>query len=165
LSKKKRKKTPSRPRHAPVTNRRGFPGKWVVLGLAVLVIAAGTILYIFQSTDTRQTKTSPPGESRTENVAPSAEIDKFNNLIGRWRRVDGGYMIDIRRIDANGQMSAAYYNPKSIHVSRAAAALNDGAVSVFIELKDVGYPGSAYTLMYYPEQDILSGVYFQAVVK
>jgi hypothetical protein len=136
-----------------------------VLGLAVLVIAAGTILYIFQSTDTRQTKTSPPGESRTENVAPSAEIDKFNNLIGRWRRVDGGYMIDIRRIDANGQMSAAYYNPKSIHVSRAAAALNDGAVSVFIELKDVGYPGSAYTLMYYPEQDILSGVYFQAVVK
>jgi hypothetical protein len=165
LSKKKTKKTQSRPRHAPATNRRGLPGKWVVLCLAVLVIAAGTILYIFQSTDTRQTKTSPPGESRTENVAPSAEIDKFNDLIGRWRRVDGGYMIDIRRIDANGQMSAAYYNPKSIHVSRAAASLNDGAVSVFIELKDVGYPGSAYTLMYYPEQDILSGVYFQAVVK
>jgi hypothetical protein len=43
--------------------------------------------------------------------------------------------------------------------------LNDGAVSVFIELKDVGYPGSAYTLVYSPEQDILSGVYFQAVVK
>ena len=164
MSKKKRKKPPSRPRRAPATNRRGLPGKLVVPGLAALVIAAGTILYIFQSTDTRQTKTSSPGESRTENVAPSAEIDKFNNLIGRWRRVDGGYMIDIRRIDANGQMSAAYYNPKSIHVSRAAASLNDGAVSVFIELQDVGYPGSAYTLMYYPEQDILSGVYFQAVV-
>ena len=165
MSKKKRKKPPSRPRHSPATNRRSLPGKWVVIGLAVLVIAAGTILYIFQSTDTRKTKASPPGESRTENVAPSPEIDKFNNLIGRWRRVDGGYVIDIRRIDTNGQMSAAYYNPKSIHVSRAAASLNDGTISVFIELKDVGYPGSAYTLMYSPEQDILSGVYFQAVVQ
>lgn len=110
-------------------------------------------------------KASPPGESRTENVAPSAEIGKFNNIIGRWRRVDGGYIIDIRRIDTNGQMDAAYYNPKSINVSRTAASLNDETVSVFIELNDVGYPGSAYTLAYHPQQDILSGVYFQAAVK
>jgi len=89
----------------------------VVFCLAVLILAAGTILYIYQSTDTRQSKAQPSGESRPENVAPSRENDKFNNLIGRWQRVDGSYIIDIRRIDANGQMSAAYYNPKSIHVS------------------------------------------------
>ena len=61
-------------------------------------------------------------------------------------------------------MDAAYYNPKSIHVSRAAASLNDGTVAVFIELKDVGYPGSTYTLVYRLQQDILSGFYFQAAV-
>ena len=165
MSKKKRKKPSPRHTHAPATNRRGLPGKWVVFCLAVLVLAAGTILYIYQSIDTGQSKAPPSGESRPENVAPSRENDKFNNLIGRWQRVDGGYIIDIRRIDANGQMSAAYYNPKSIHVSRAVASLNDGAIMVFIELKDVGYPGSAYTLTYNPQQDVLTGVYFQAVVK
>ena len=91
---------------------------------------------------------------------PTLMADQFRNLIGRWRRVDGRYIIDIRRIGANGQMDATYYNPKSIHVSRAEVSLNDGELSIFIELKDVGYPGSAYTLSYHPRQDILSGVYF-----
>jgi hypothetical protein len=35
---------------------------------------------------------------------------------------------------------------------------------VFIELRDVNYPGSAYTLDYNPTTDKLMGVYFQAAL-
>ena len=34
---------------------------------------------------------------------------------------------------------------------------------MFIELRDVNYPGSTYTLTYDPATDQLSGNYFQAV--
>ena len=48
---------------------------------------------------------------------------------------------------------------------QAEASLKKGAPYIFIELQDVGYPGSTYTLMYHPQQDILAGFYFQAAVK
>ena len=43
----------------------------------------------------------------------------FHKLIGRWLRPDGGYVIDIRKIHADGKMDAGYYNPQPINVSRA----------------------------------------------
>lgn len=36
-------------------------------------------------------------------------------------------------------------------------------IKVEVKLRDVGYPGSAYTLVYVPEKDVLLGSYFQAV--
>ena len=69
------------------------------------------------------------------------------------------------RIRGYEPMDAVYYNPKSIHISRAEASLKKGAQHIFIELQDVGYPGSTYTLMYRPQQDILAGFYFQAAMK
>ena len=130
-----------------------------------LAIAAGIFLYYLQYADSRQATATTSGESSSKKAMPALKADQFGNLIGRWRRADGGYIIDIRRIDANGQMDAAYYNPKSIHVSRGEASLKEGAQYIFIELQDVGYPGSTYTLMYRPQQDILAGFYFQATVK
>ena len=130
-----------------------------------LAIAAGIFLYYSQYADSRQATATTSGESSSEKVELPLKDDQFRNLIGRWRRVDGGYIIDIRRIGANGQMDAAYYNPKSIHISRAEASLKKEAQYIFIELQDVGYPGSTYTLMYRPQQDILAGFYFQAAVK
>ena len=38
-------------------------------------------------------------------------------------------------------------------------------MKVFIELRDVNYPGSTYTLTYDPASDQLKGVYYQAVEK
>jgi len=32
-----------------------------------------------------------------------------------------------------------------------------------VELRDVNYPGSTYTLNYLPDRDILAGDYYQAV--
>jgi len=37
-------------------------------------------------------------------------------------------------------------------------------MQVFIELRDTGYPGSTYTLIYNLQQDMLTGIYYQAAV-
>jgi hypothetical protein len=90
-------------------------------------------------------------------------LQAFQTLQGRWQRTDGGYIIDIRSVDATGKMRAAYYNPRPINVAKAEASLDGGQVKVFLELRDVNYPGSTYTLTYDPAGDRLAGIYFQAV--
>lgn len=83
-------------------------------------------------------------------------------LIAQWQRADGNYLVDIKQIDKNGTLSAAYYNPKSINVSRAMFMIKNGLLKIFIELNDTGYPGSTYTLTYVSKNDTLVGEYFHA---
>jgi len=85
-------------------------------------------------------------------------------LKGRWRRPDGGYVIEINDVEATGKVDAAYFNPNPIHVSKAEATREGGATKVFVELRDAGYPGSTYSLTYDPQNDQLRGVYFQAAM-
>lgn len=89
----------------------------------------------------------------------------FAALKGRWVRPDGGYVIDIRSVSANGQMQAAYFNPNPINVSQAEARRSGAAVTVFIELRGPGYPGSTYSLIHDPKSDELKGIYHQAVLQ
>jgi hypothetical protein len=86
----------------------------------------------------------------------------FMTLKGRWFRTDGGYVVEIKSVDPGGQMQAAYYNPNPINVSRAEAARSGAAVTVFIELRAPGYPGSTYTLIHDPKSDELKGIYHHA---
>ena len=86
----------------------------------------------------------------------------FATLQGRWVRTDGGYVIEIKSVDAGGRIQAAYYNPNPINVSRAEAARSGAAVTVFIELRGSGYPGSTYTLIHDPKSDELKGIYHHA---
>jgi hypothetical protein len=37
----------------------------------------------------------------------------YRPLVGRWQRTDGGYVIDIRRVEPDGAMEANYYNPST----------------------------------------------------
>jgi len=92
--------------------------------------------------------------------AGKSELDAVK---GRWVRPDGGYLLEIREVEPDGRLAAGYFNPRPIHVEKAEAFLKEGRCEVFIELRDVNYPGSTYRLVYDPEKDILSGVYFQAV--
>jgi hypothetical protein len=89
----------------------------------------------------------------------------YQPLIGRWQRTDGGYIIEIRNIDSNGNMQAGYFNPNPIHVGRAEASMYENKVKVEIELQDRGYPGSTYTLFYNLDKDVLFGYYYQAIAK
>lgn len=95
--------------------------------------------------------------------ANSAASRPFEKLIGRWQRPDGGYVMEIKSIAAEGALDAAYFNPKSIHIGKAEASIDGGAIKVFIELRDVNYPGSTYTLTYESASDQLEGIYYQAV--
>jgi hypothetical protein len=63
----------------------------------------------------------------------------------------------------DGSLTAAYYNPRPIRVFREEAGRKDGRITLFVDLRDVNYPGSTYTLHYDPASDRLRGTYFQAV--
>jgi len=94
-------------------------------------------------------------------------IDKndVQHIVGRWIRPDGGYMLDLKEIGKDGTLKAAYFNPNPINVYRAELGRKQGAITIFVELRDVNYPGSTYNLIYDPKTDRLVGTYFQAVQK
>jgi uncharacterized protein (DUF2147 family) len=89
----------------------------------------------------------------------------FDSLKGRWLRPDGGYVIDIRDVDASGKLDAGYFNPRPINVSKAEASQEGDTTKVFIELRDVNYPGATYNLTYDFERDQLRGVYYQPALR
>ena len=89
----------------------------------------------------------------------------FAPLTGRWFRLDGGYVLEIRGVDAVGKMDASYLNPRPIHVAKAQATREGSTLKAFVELQAYGYPGSTYTLTYDPAGDQLCGVYYQAVLQ
>jgi len=95
--------------------------------------------------------------------APSMQQVSPDRLVGRWLRSDGGYVLEIRRAEPDGRLEAAYLNPRSIHVARAEWHREGGSLTLFIELRDINYPGSTYRLAFSPEADRLAGLYFQAV--
>ena len=85
-------------------------------------------------------------------------------LKGRWLRPDGDYVLEIQNIKPDGDMEAAYFNPRPIHVAIAKVSQSGSATKVFVELRDTGYPGSAYNLVYDPGSDQLKGIYSQAAL-
>ena len=96
---------------------------------------------------------------------PRKVTPDFDRLVGAWVRPDGGYVIEIIKIYPDGQVDAAYFNPRPIHVSRANVSDKGGIIELFIELQAKGYPGSTYTLKYNPDSDVMVGIYFQAVIQ
>ena len=102
----------------------------------------------------------PPATSPTSEAGAQGG---FQKLKGKWLRPDGGYVVEIRSMSDGGKMDAAYFNPAPIHVSRAEASQDGGAIKVFIELRAENYPGSTYTLIYDPIGDKLQGTYYQAL--
>jgi hypothetical protein len=101
-----------------------------------------------------------PSESNAPNVTP----DNLRKLVGRWVRPDGGYIIDVRNVHADGKLLAAYFNPRPIHVAQARAKRKDGEIQIFMELRDAGYPGATYALRYNAKHDVLAGLYHQPAV-
>jgi len=104
------------------------------------------------------------GTTASEAPAGEPQGDPVQ-VVGRWMRTDGGYILQLSSPTFDGRLTAAYFNPRSIKVSRSGWALRDGNLLVFVELRDQGYPGSTYTLAYQPDTDRLVGIYFQAAVQ
>jgi len=90
---------------------------------------------------------------------------EYKNLIGRWVRPDGGYVLHFKAVNDDGSIDAKYFNPNPINVSKAKVSNESDKINIFVELRDVGYPGSFYTLVYDPDRDRLVGVYHHLVHK
>ena len=135
-------------------------GHW--LGLAALFVTAGATLV---SCGKKEEPAPPPpvAESASTN-SPAPIKPEFAKLPGKWQRADGDYLVEIKGVEPSGRLSAAYFNPNPIKVSRAAAFQKEGATQVFIELRDQNYPGCTYTLTNDPKTDQLYGQYYQAAV-
>ena len=93
----------------------------------------------------------------------SAGKNNEQRLLGHWLRPDGGYVLELKEIGKGGTLKAAYFNPRPINVARAELSRKNGKLTIFIELRDINYPGSKYNLQYDPETDRLIGAYFQAI--
>ena len=120
--------------------------------LAGLLLAAGSA--------------GPPAMSRWKAAPPASPSDSpFGVLQGRWVRPDGGYTITIRGVDAAGRIDAAYANPNPLPFSKAEARRDGDTLRILLELRAGGYNGSTYTLDYDAANDVLRGVYFQAVAQ
>ena len=102
--------------------------------------------------------------NNTENTLQSSRKSADKNLlIGDWVRTDAGYLIMIIKVIEDGTLEAQYFNPKPINVGDANWEESHGNLKIIVELSDVNYPGSKYTLSYLPDRDILAGDYYQAV--
>lgn len=133
---------------------------------AVLLVCMCVLAGLWQLTDSGD-KIFPSKVSKINAEARPMEVNQAGpeKLIGRWLRSDGRYLIDIQKINGDGTLNAAYFNPDPVNIAQAKFYLEKSAVKVFIELKDKGYPGSTYTLVYISKRDMLGGIYFHAGIK
>jgi hypothetical protein len=106
--------------------------------------------------------TASPASAQQAAKGTTAPVPSFEKLKGRWLRDTGGYVIEVRSVGPGGKVDAAYFNPRSINVGKAEASMQGSQVSLVVELRDVNYPGSTYTLAYDAKTDRLVGRYFQA---
>jgi hypothetical protein len=107
----------------------------------------------------------PAAEPVRAESGPSPTKVDYQRLAGRWVRPDGGYLLELKEIGKDGSLKAAYFNPRPINIARAELGLKEGRITLVVELRDINYPGSTYTLRYAPQTDRLQGTYFQAVEK
>jgi hypothetical protein len=163
MKRNQRKRTVPGIVESPSTQRRW---KWMLAGIFVLalVCTAGLIASWLRDKDAATASLPAPGQQSagqstdgpSQNVLPQTERQK---LVGSWRRADADYVLEIKRVAPDGQIDAAYLNPKPIHISKAVTTSESGKTTVMVELNDRLYPGSYYTLTYNASDDRLSGVY------
>jgi hypothetical protein len=106
---------------------------------------------------------STPAPAKAAN-APAVP-EPVQKVFGKWMRSDGGYVLEIRGADLSGVVDAAYFNPKSIKVSRAIWMQGPTGFQIVVELNDVGYPGATYVLSHEPQTDRLVGKYNQPAMQ
>jgi len=152
------------PTHIPAADSPSFFSNAVIYGM--LAVLGGLLGYAgWQYYNERQPPepavTQDAPAAKPESAAPSVPVDA-QKLRGEWGRADGGYILAIKSVADNGKLEAVYLNPNPINVAKAEMTKVNGELRVFVELRDVNYPGSTYDLRYDAALDQLTGEYFQA---
>jgi hypothetical protein len=107
---------------------------------------------------------SPPAIA-VPSASETAANPAFGVLPGRWVRVQGGYVITINSVDADGRIDASYANPRPLPFHKAFATSDGSSLKLVFELRAPGYDGSTYTLHYDAANDRLTGVFDQVVAR
>jgi hypothetical protein len=137
----------------------------VTLVLAVGIVATFFLLHGRELSGAGSSMSASPALGSSPAATAVSPTSGFQPLHGRWLRPDGGYILDIRDVDARGMIDAVYLNPWPIAVARAEATRDASTLQIFVELRAPGYPGSTYRLTYDPARDQLAGDYFQAALQ
>jgi hypothetical protein len=143
-------------------------GKVVGIGVAVVALALAVASW---RTSPLPAPSSPPDREPAAAPPPPATATAsetpghFRPLLGEWERPDGGYVLVVQGIRADGQAAVAYQNPRPIRVARAEARREGDLVGLFVEFDDVNYQGSTYTLAFDARGDQLRGIYYQAPMR
>jgi hypothetical protein len=125
-----------------------------------LISAAALMIFFWPKPENELVNSSSQPQPIAPSITGNAGQEK---LLGRWMRSDGGYVIEIRNVAPDGKLQATYFNPNPIQVGRAEWSQKNDNLVVVVELRDVNYPGSLYTLDFHAANDRLVGTYFQAV--
>ena len=88
-----------------------------------------------------------------------AKLAQQSDFFGTWLRADGTYRVEIAAGAEAGSVVARYFNPAPIHVESAAFDEVEGQPRLEFVLRDEGYPGSAYRLIFLAERRVLVGTY------
>lgn len=135
------------------------------IGLATLIVAASCKKAPAEAAASAPAPTAPAAATPAPKAATAAVPETVQKVLGKWLRSDGGYVLELRGAEISGVMQAAYFNPKSINVSRAMWMQGAAGFQVMVELNDVGYPGATYVLSYDAASDRLFGQYNQPAMQ
>ncbi|HVP79018.1 MAG TPA: hypothetical protein VMV04_14115 [Thermodesulfobacteriota bacterium] len=150
------KRIPIHPTHGlPCRKRRMF-----LLALAFAPVYILGMSWVIVGTVFAQSGNPPKQTPKKTQVQTDVQL-----LEGRWIRPDGGYVLQLDEIKKDGSLKASYFNPRPIKVFSSKWSRKEGEINLFVELRDINYPGSKYNLQYDPKTDRLIGTYFQAVEK
>jgi hypothetical protein len=135
-------------------------------GVGVAVVALGLAVATWRSAPAPAaapaTGPRPPTAATSPPPTASDTPEHFRPLLGEWVRPDGGYVLVVHGVRADGGAAVAYLNPRPIRVARAEARREGDLVGLFVEFDDVNYRGSTYSLGYNARSGQLEGIYYQA---
>ncbi len=127
---------------ASMQGGRGLPPLAAVVMAAAVTAAIGFWWHIDRQTGTLPAS-APSVAANAVDKPATIETPKlaFEKLIGLWQRPDGGYLIEIRSVGPNGEMKAAYFNPRPINVAKAEAYHDGGGDQYFHRTERPELPG------------------------
>ena len=100
-----------------------------------------------------------PIEPKYELSPAIAKLPECSDFYGTWLRSDGTYRVEIEPGAGAGEVVARYFNPDPINVEGASFDQIDGQPRIEFVLRDEGYPGSIYQLVFFAERRVLVGSY------
>jgi hypothetical protein len=110
-------------------------------------------------------KPKPPAPAETKAGPPTSAVAAVRaKFLGKWQRPGEPYVLEFRSVADDGRIEAAYFNPRPIRVGKAEVRQTPLGPGVYVEMNDINYTGSNYTLIYDEKNGILQGLYYQATM-